>query len=79
MGHELSHAYDANNNFNVAEFYDNVPKREWAAIYKENLMRNELNLPYRTYYQSNGKGYGLGPRMIQNGEPYLPFPYPGIK
>ena len=87
MGHELSHAYD--DNFNMLDFSsserdgESLSNNEWLAVYRENLIREELGKPYRTHYvakrEENTKFFigGSGPFMLDaDGCPYLPFPYP---
>ena len=55
LGHEFSHIYDDIKGIKGLDnmVYDNLTKSEWRATYKENLIRKELGLPYRTYYISN--------------------------
>jgi len=75
LGHELFHAQDANrgllypnNDYNDKELgikykakYKGLFKSEWRAIYGENLIRRELSLPLRYYYESEAP---YGPRLV---------------
>ncbi len=84
LGHEFSHAFDAIGNIKyvTCEYPENVSKdnkihsSEWMAVYRENLIRKELGLPYRTYYKSIEDSwhdlYPKGPYMLKDGEPYMP-------
>ena len=82
LAHELSHAYDDNNNWTDRTEIEGLDKNEWVACYRENLIRAELNESYRTYYRmgcyesSNGnRSYfgGTGPSLLKDKCPYLPF------
>jgi RHS repeat-associated protein len=74
MGHEFAHAFDDMMDVSLPiDKIEDVSKHEWMAVYRENIMRKELKLPYRTYF-----GNTDGPRMVQKGVPYLPFSYPHI-
>jgi RHS repeat-associated protein len=78
LGHELSHAFDANNNQRNDMDYDGLPAYEWLASYRENLIRKELGLSCRKYYKAlhnagtNEYDSGTGPKLIQQKKPYLP-------
>ena len=89
LAHELSHAYD--HNFNMTDEGISFGKdsglgienSEWLAVYRENLIRHELNKPYRTHYMVEVDKYnnfigGTGPSMLKDGHPYLPFFYPTV-
>ena len=80
LAHELSHAFDKNNNWTDDTPVDGLKKSEWVACYRENLIRKELGLRYRTYYKKmvtpDGAFLGgLKPYLLnENGTgPYLPF------
>ena len=80
LAHELSHAFDDNNNWTDVTPVDELKKSEWVACYRENLIRKELGLRYRTYYkkEETPDGIFLGgvkPYLLnENGTgPYLPF------
>jgi hypothetical protein len=89
LGHELSHAYDNMCNVPDAIIHDKYNKElikgEWAAVYRENAIRNELKFPLRTHYAKDGNAppgqvIGSGPAMLdKNHKPYLPFLYPNIR
>ena len=79
LGHEFSHVYD--NAKGIKELYnmiyDGLTKSEWRATYKENLIRGELGLPYRTHYKSIHKtnvGETIHETYLLNRkkEPYYP-------
>ena len=86
LGHEFSHAFDAIGNIDYIRCYypyeltDDIIKPvssgEWKAVYRENLIRGELGLPYRTHYikcmVAPGVYKGCGPYMLQNDKPYFP-------
>ena len=76
LAHELSHVYD--NARKINGLNDLCTKggvrSEWRAVYKENLIRKELGLPYRTGYTfKNPDNTTYFVRMInRKGEPYMP-------
>ena len=76
LGHEFSHVYDnAKNIKGLNDLYIRGGTRsEWRAVYKENLIRKELGLPYRsgyTFVNSNNNQYFV-PMLNKKGEPYMP-------
>ena len=76
LGHEFSHVYDnAKNIKGLNDLYIGGGTRsEWRAVYKENLIRKELGLPYRsgyTFVNSNNNQYFV-PMLNKKGEPYMP-------
>lgn len=85
LGHELIHANDANygvlygttdytNPISGAVYlskYRGVEKVEWRAVYGENLIRRELQLPLRKYYYST---FPYGPPMITNNRKLINYP-----
>lgn len=50
LGHELFHALDANRGLFDDRKYQNIYMSEWQAVYKENVLRKCLGLPYRVSY-----------------------------
>ena len=81
LGHELSHALDANSGEMDNRIYKGETRNEWMAVYRENLIRQQLGYPLRTHHGSfkerNLIGIlytvkGAGPCMLKNGQPYLP-------
>ncbi|MCC8034584.1 MAG: type III secretion system effector protein [Rikenellaceae bacterium] len=79
LGHEISHAFDANaGRMNQTEI-NGLSSNEWQAVYRENQMRSELGLPLRTHYGSAAtaegvKLHGLGPRLLTPAnQPYMPW------
>ena len=53
--------------------HNGLLKSEWRAVYRENLIRKEHDIPLREYYFLDDSGYksvGAGPRLLTpNGEP----------
>ena len=58
---------------------DGLESNEWQAVYRENLMRQDLGLPLRTHYGSSMtsdgvKMGGVGPRVLTPAnKPYMPW------
>ncbi len=50
LGHEMAHALDSNRGKLDRTLENGVKRSEWQAVYRENLIRSELNLPLRTHY-----------------------------
>ncbi|MBR4135617.1 MAG: hypothetical protein IKU03_04305, partial [Bacteroidales bacterium] len=78
LGHELSHAFDMANNIPNNRTFDNAPEGEWRAVYRENMIRQELGMPYRRGYRCNLVDKGTGEttpyftHMLRSGTPFLP-------
>ena len=76
LGHELSHTYDRVNQRKGLN--DLCPKNgsrsEWIAVNRENRIRKDLGLPYRTGYTfKNPDNTTYFVRMLNdNNEPYMP-------
>ena len=52
LGHEFSHTYDEAKGVKYpTDKYDNCPLSEWQAVYRENMIRGELGVPYRKGYK----------------------------
>ena len=69
LGHELANAYDHNYGMLDTDLLDGVKKSEYQAVYRENLIRQELRQPLRLYYKKtevNGFLKGCGPKMLDN-------------
>jgi hypothetical protein len=69
LGHELFHALDANRGELNSSELNGVRIDEYRTVNRENTLRGELKLPFRTHYQvardPSGKAlYGTGPNMI---------------
>ncbi|MCQ2050528.1 MAG: type III secretion system effector protein, partial [Candidatus Saccharibacteria bacterium] len=87
LGHEFSHAFDDLVGFDyIAGEYSGAQTSEWRAVYRENLIREELGLPYRTHYAIKKETINpfpliqewqpAGPRMLDNDDkPYFPKKY----
>ena len=79
LAHELFHAMDANHGvMDNTDYNGGISKNEWQAVYNENLLRMEMQLPLRTYYRKGITENGfipLGPRMTKKGKPIKPEGY----
>lgn len=69
LAHEMFHALDANNGQMNDEKFKGIYKNEWQAVYRENLLRKQLNQPLRTHYITVETYVGevlggKGPRML---------------
>ena len=77
LGHEFSHAYDKHfGTIYIEGSYNHISNKEWMAVYRENLIRGEMSLPYReSYGQPQYDRYGTlmeSPSMLRSKQPYLP-------
>ena len=76
LGHEFSHVYD--NAKNIKGLMDLCPnngsRSEWRAVYRENCMREEMGLPYRTGYtfRNPDNSTYFVPMLNRKGKPYMP-------
>ncbi len=52
LAHELFHALDSNRGLIDDKPEQGLARREWQAVYRENVLREELGFPLRTYYQT---------------------------
>ena len=81
LGHELFHGLDANRGRLDSRTHLGITRSEWQAVYRENVMRQQMNLPlrtdYKTLYDPNTRVYSPGgPNMLdQNKNPILPAWY----
>ena len=78
LAHELSHAFDDNNNWTDNTSVGDLNKNEWVACYRENHIRKESGYGYRTHYISGftKDGHfqgGEGSTLLNDNGPYLPF------
>lgn len=80
LGHEFSHAYDMATGvkYTIGK-HDNCPLNEWQAVYRENMIREELGAPYRRGYKvllHNKKDGTTTPYLTKmltsGGMPFLP-------
>jgi len=83
LAHELFHGRESDKgqlfrNSDSATYsskHRDLSKNEWRAVYYENILRGQLNIPLRTHYglmKEEGSGYtkGSGPRLIdKNNQP----------
>jgi len=76
LGHEFSHVYDnAKNTKGLRDLCPNKGSRsEWRAVYRENCMRKEMGLPYRTGYtfRNPDNSTYFVPMLNRKGKPYMP-------
>jgi len=79
LGHEFSHVYDkANGTTYPTDNVDNCPRNEWQAVYRENMIRKELGVPYRRGYRvlllnNDGTKTPYFTKMLTSGGlPYVP-------
>ena len=80
LGHEFSHAYDMAKGVEYpAGNYDNCPRNEWQAVYRENMIRGELGVPYRRGYnvllynkKDGTKTTYLTKMLTPGGMPFIP-------
>ncbi|MBW6537599.1 MAG: hypothetical protein K0B11_21500 [Mariniphaga sp.] len=71
LAHELiGHGLDANRGTMNSEVINGLNRNEWQACYRENIIRNSLGLPMRTYYRLKD---GTAIRILDaNNNPILP-------
>ena len=81
LAHEMFHALDANRGLLDNRSYNGLERSEWQAVYRENILRGQLNRPLRTYYittkdPSGNYVGGDGPSMLAGKNiPILPYWY----
>ena len=80
LAHEMFHALDANQGLLDHRDEKGIPRKEWQAVYRENILRGQMGLPLRTHYRkqmtSNGEFVGgSGEMMISRGKPIKPLWY----
>jgi RHS repeat-associated protein len=76
LSHELSHAFDANFGQMNDRVENGMPRSEWQACYRANVIRNELGMQYQRIYGGNvdpsGNYVGGGIRILNNRSPIQP-------
>ncbi|GAA0874333.1 hypothetical protein GCM10009118_07410 [Wandonia haliotis] len=81
LGHEMFHSLDANRGLFDSRTHLGISRNEWQAVYRENVLRQQMGLPLRTHYKSSynpstGERKGLPPYMLTSGSsPILPSWY----
>ncbi|WP_347160472.1 RHS repeat-associated core domain-containing protein [Pontibacter chitinilyticus] len=81
LAHEMFHGLDANRGLLDSRISQGIERSEWQAVYRENVLRGQLNVSLRTHYikavDSNGKFIGgSGTRMLTPAnKPLLPSWY----
>lgn len=69
LGHELVHGSDSNQGILDYSMKEGLYKAEWNAVYRENLIRGQANIPLRSNYGldiSTGKPVGTGPNLFKD-------------
>ena len=69
LGHELIHGSDSNQGILDYSMKDGIYMAEWNAVYRENLIRGQANIPLRSNYGldiSTGKPVGTGPNLFKD-------------
>ena len=79
LGHEFSHVFDmTDKSVSRNQAPAGAPEGEWRAVYRENMIRYELGLPYRMGYKVAQRHPVTGEvkhtfvKMLNGGCPYLP-------
>jgi len=81
LAHDMFHGLDANRGMLDNRMCHGLARSEWQTVYRENVLRGQLNLPLRTYYSWNvditgSFVEGSGIRMITKAnEPIAPAWY----
>jgi hypothetical protein len=52
LSHEMFHGLDANRGLLDSRPHLGIARSEWQAVYRENMLRQQMGLPLRTYYKS---------------------------
>jgi len=85
LAHEMFHAMDANHGLLDVRVEDGYKRSEWQAVYRENVLRSELNQPLRTNYTTvtdpsgtfvRGQGASM---LTSTNQPLLPTWYVWFK
>ena len=58
LAHEMFHALDLDKGRITDNRYLGISINEWNALYNENILREQLNLPLRTYYRTTIDDFG---------------------
>ncbi len=69
LGHEFIHGSDSNRGVLDYNMKDGIRMAEWNAVYRENLIRGEANIPLRMNYGldiSTGKRVRTGPNLFKD-------------
>lgn len=74
---DLAHGYDANRGMLDNSIINDLRVEEWQAVYRENVIRSELNLPYRLDYGTKDENHNpLSVPVLDNQlKPILPAGY----
>ena len=81
LAHEMFHALDANRGLLDSRFENGIKRSEWQAVFRENILREQLGRPLRTHYRTNKDQdgnfvKGSGPFMLSDkNKPILPVWY----
>jgi RHS repeat-associated protein len=87
LGHEMAHGKDANRGMlypgdilgSYNPSHNGLLKREWRAVYYENIVRGQLGLPLRAYYKlnfnlDNSTFSSSGPRLLDSQNNPINYP-----
>ena len=81
LAHEMFHALDANRGLLDSRSENGIERSEWQAVFRENILREQLGRPLRTHYitnmdQDGNFVKGSGPSMLSDkNKPILPVWY----
>ena len=80
LAHEMFHALDANRGMMDKRLEKGIERNEWQAVYHENILRKQMNLPLRTHHTTRKSSNGMfvgggGTKMIKNRHPIKPWWY----
>ncbi|KXU56306.1 M91 family zinc metallopeptidase, partial [Prevotella bivia] len=81
LAHEMFHALDANRGLLDSRSENGIKRSEWQAVFRENILREQLGRPLRTHYRTNKDQdgnfvKGSGPSMLSDkNKPILPVWY----
>ena len=81
LAHEMFHALDANRGLLDSRLENGITRSEWQAVFRENILREQLGRPLRTHYRTNKDQdgnfvKGSGPFMLSDkNKPILPVWY----
>ena len=74
LAHEMFHALDANRGRLYSKVVDGVKGSEWQAVYRENILRDQLKLPLRTHYKRTEQIMDKEPNINKPTGPYMLTP-----
>jgi hypothetical protein len=79
LAHEMFHGLDANRGvMSTTQVVDGIIRDEFQASYRENILRGQLKIPYRSHYgevQEGDEKRLIGPLLDKNNKPTKPSWY----